>query len=494
MFLRVAASIILCVSITLNAFPGLLRKGTFTPASYEGYELTLADGSTLYMCLTGDRAIFESSENREYNITLSKCKTLKTVRTFTRGGTTFDLELASSMSEDELYYLTLTYEAFGRSVDNGNNIIFKSGDNIYFWKSPNYEYNLKSCEEMWTDEESLRECLEPQNDIECDDPVLIGYSDRICEGAADDWEKVYRIYVYIAHEMAYDNDEAGGDTGGYQDSAVDVIRDGKSICEGFGNAFAALCRAQGIPAVVEFGIGMGSYEDMIGYTPSTDDYADHAWAAVYLGDKWYFVDPTYDMSRYYNGPNDIEVYENATLYYLLPLESFSNDHRILDADTTHCQPTAGYCGDYATYEITRDGVCYISGYGRLQMPDDVNGFNRIVFTEDCYIDEIGEWCFDDCDLLTTVVLPDTVIRIGDYAFNTCEDLEYVYIPEGCESIGTQAFCYCDELCYARVPDSVVSCGSWAFDDCPRLYLSVPSDWSYIASDYDLQPMYIEVRN
>ncbi len=446
------------------------------------------------MSLTGDRAIFESSENREYNITLSKCKTLKTVRTFTRGGTTFDLELASSMSEDELYYLTLTYEAFGRSVDNGNNIIFKSGDNIYFWKSPNYEYNLKSCEEMWTDEESLRECLEPQNDIECDDPVLIGYSDRICEGAADDWEKVYRIYVYIAHEMAYDNDEAGGDTGGYQDSAVDVIRDGKSICEGFGNAFAALCRAQGIPAVVEFGIGMGSYEDMIGYTPSLDDYADHAWAAVYLGDKWYFVDPTYDMSRYYNGPNDIEVYENATLYYLLPLESFSNDHRILDADTTHCQPTAGYCGDYATYEITRDGVCYISGYGRLQMPDDVNGFNRIVFTEDCYIDEIGEWCFDDCDLLTTVVLPDTVIRIGDYAFNTCEDLEYVYIPEGCESIGTQAFCYCDELCYARVPDSVVSCGSWAFDDCPRLYLSVPSDWSYIASDYDLQPMYIEVRN
>lgn len=446
------------------------------------------------MSLVGDRVICESGENREYYITLSKCRTMRTVRSFTRSGTNFDLELASSMSEDELYYLTFTYEAFGRTVDNGDNIIFKSGNNIYFWKSPNYEYNLKSCEEMWTDEQSLRECLEPQNDIECDDPVLIGYSDRICEGAADDWEKVYRIYVYIAHEMAYDNEEAGGDAGGYQDSAVDVIRDGKSICEGFGNAFAALCRAQGIPAVVEFGIGMGSYDDMTGYKPSHDDYADHAWAAVYLGDKWHFVDPTYDMSRFYNGPNDVDVYENSTLYYLLPLESFSNDHRILDADTRHCQPSAGYCGDYATYEITRDGVCYISGYGKIQMPDDVNGFNRVIFTEDCYIDEIGELCFDDCDLLTSIVLPDTLIRIGDYAFNTCEDLEYVYIPEGCEYIGTQAFCYCDELSYVSVPDSVVSCGSWAFDDCPRLYLSVPSRWSYIASDYDFEPMYIEVRD
>ncbi len=493
MFLRVAASIILCASITLNAFPGIFRKGDFRPATFDSYELTLADGANVNFSLAGGRAVFYCDDDREFEITLSKCKTLKTVRTYTRGGTSFDVDFASDMNEDELYYVTLNYEAFGRRIDNGNNIIYKSGDSLYFWKSPNYEYNVQSCEEMWTDEQSLMECLQPQNDIECDDPVLIGYSDQICKGASNDWEKVYDIYVFIAHEMAYDNIEAGGASGAYQDSAVDILRDGKGICEGFGNCFAALCRAQEIPAVVEFGIGMGSYEDMVGFTPSPDDYADHAWAAVYLGDRWYFVDPTYDMSRYYNDDGDVDVYEDTTLYYLLPLESFSNDHRITDADTTHCQPSAGHCGDYCTYELTRDGTIIISGYGRLDLPDEVNCFNRVVFTEDSAIDCIAYDCFVDCDLLTSIVLPDTVTRIEDYAFNTCEDLEYVYIPEGCEYIGLQAFCYCDELSYVYIPDSVVTIGEWAFDDCARLYISVPSQWQYIAADYDTQPFHIEVR-
>ena len=493
MFLRVAASIILCVSFTLNAFPGIFRKGDFRPAVFDSYELTLADGAILNMSLSGGRAIFSSDVSREYDIVLSKCETSKTVRTYSRGGTSFDVDFSSDMNEGELYYVTLTYDAFGRKVDNGNNIIYKNGGNIFFWKSPCYEYNLKSTEEMWTDEQSLRECLEPQNDIECDDPVLIGYSNQICNGAKDDWEKVYRIYVYIAHEMAYDNVEAEGDSGGYQDSAVDILRDGKGICEGFGNCFTALCRAQGIPATVEFGIGMSSYDEMVGYAPSPDDYADHAWAAVYLGDRWYFVDPTYDMSRYYNDVGDVDVYEDATLYYLLPLESFSNDHRILDADTRHCQPTAGHCGDNATYEITRDGVCIISGYGTLNMPDEVNYFHKLVFAEDSRIDTIGSECFDDCDLLTSLVLPDTVTWIDDYAFSTCEDLEYVYIPEGCIYIGIQAFCYCDELSYVYIPDSVMSVGEWAFDDCPRLYVSAPSQCQNMSSNYDIQPFYIDYR-
>ena len=238
---------------------------------------------------------------------------------------------------------------------------------------------------------------------------------------------------------------------------------------------------------------MGSYDEQINYTPSPSDYSDHAWAAVYLGDKWHFVDPTYDMSRYYNKEGDVDVYEDATLYYLLPLESFSNDHRILDADTRHCQPVAGRCGDYATYELTRDGTCIISGYGMLEMPDDVNCFNKLVFAEGSAINCIGANCFDDCDLVTTIVLPDTITRIDDYAFNTCEDLEYVYIPESCTYIGVQAFCYCDELSYVYIPDTVETIREWAFDDCPRLYISVPNQWYDIASDYDTQPFHIERR-
>ena len=111
------------------------------------------------MTIAGDRIIFDSSENREYDITLSKCKTSRVVRNFTAGGGVFDIELASSMNEGELYYLTITYEAFGHTVNSGNNVIFRDGNNLYFWKTSNYEYNLGTCSELMTDSQSLKECL-----------------------------------------------------------------------------------------------------------------------------------------------------------------------------------------------------------------------------------------------------------------------------------------------------------------------------------------------
>ena len=496
MFLKAAASIILSASFLFGAFPSfpaMDRKVDLVAASFNEYDITLADGGLLNMSLSGGDVVFEADAKREFTISLYKASNNRKIKSFTKNQAAFEIEMASMMDEDELYYVFITYDAFATSITNGDNMIFCKNDKLYFWQSVNYDYNLNTTSEMWTDEQSLKECLKPQNDVECDDPVIISYSDSICEGAANDWEKVFRIYQYISCVMAYDYVEATDDAGGYQDGAIAVMRDGKGICEGFGNTFAALCRAQGIPAVVEFGIGFASYEEVTRRTPTELDYADHAWAAVYLGDRWHFVDPTYDICNYYEGPNEVTSYEPSTLYYLLPLESFSNDHRIMDADTIHGIVSAGYCGDNATYEITRDGVCYIRGEGSIRMPPGVNGFSKVIFDPDSNITVIDSECFCDCDLITVVILPDSVKRIESLAFNTCEDLEYVYLPEGLEFIGQEAFECCDELSYVRVPDSCYTIEAWAFDVDPRLYLSLPSQFSNIDSDYDIRPMYIEYR-
>ena len=498
MFLKAAASIILCTSLfmgslPIGSYPFMDRKGAFRPASFEGYELTLADGETVSMMLSGKNIVFESSMDRKFNVCLSQVKDLRTVRNFPASGESFNIEVASSMKEDKLYYVDISYEAYGLTLTLSDNIIFKTGDNLYFYKNVNYDYNVQTTSEMWTDEQSLEECLEPQNDIECDDPVVIEYSNRICAGAKDDWEKVFNIYMYVAGQMAYDEGEAGDETSGYQDGAVAVMRDGKGICEGFSNVFVALCRAQGIPAVVEFGIGFADYEELTERNPQPEDWSDHAWAAVYLGGKWHFVDPTYDMARFVDADGNVETYDYSTLFYLLPLEAFSNDHRIMDADTRHGIESAGYCGDNATYEITRDGVCYIKGEGTLQMPVGLTGFNKLVFDPDCKITTIGKDCFADCDLITVVRLPDSVTVIDDAAFDSCEDLEYVYLPDGLERIGMKAFCFCDELSYVYIPDSVNEMGIWAFDECPRLYISMPSDMTRFIDDYDQTPMHVEER-
>lgn len=495
MILRMIASLVLCASFILGSFPGVEKKGKFVPAPYDKYEITLADGETLKMKLAGDKIVFESSiPDRKYNITLTKSKNQRVIKNFTGAGSRFDIECAGFMNDNALYDVTIYYNAYGRELTNGDNIIFKKNDKICFWRSANYEYNLDTCSELWTDEQSLRECLLPQNDIESDDPVLIAYSERICGDAEDEWEKVFRIYDYITNCLAYDSVEADDPYGGYQDGAIAVLRDGKGVCEGLSNAFVALCRAQGIPAAVEFGIGFSDYEEMTERVPDAGDYADHAWAAVYLGGAWRFLDPTYDMSGFYEEDGSISNYEESTSYYLLPLESFSNDHRIYDADTMHGLPAAGYCGRNAVFEITRDGVCHISGSGTIAMPAGVNGFSKVVFEEPCSIDRIGEDCFADCDLLTVVILPDTVKYIDDYAFNTCEDLEYVYIPDGVTHIGEQAFDYCDELSYVYIPDSVKSIERLAFDNSPRLYISVPERFRNLAKGYDVDPMFVDCRS
>lgn len=499
MFLKAAASIILCTSFILGSFPLRFvpdvnrKRADFKPAAYDGYEVTLVDGGKLRLQIVGGKMVFDSDEARKYNIQLTKTENDRVVRSFTEENESFDIDLANFMEEDILYTVSISYDAYDMTVSNSENIIFKNGKDIHFWKSVNYEYNLDTCSELWTDQQSLKECLMPQNDIECDDPVLIAYSNHICEGAKDDWEKAFRIYLFIASGMAYDEVEAEDEKGGYQDSAVDILRDGKGLCEGFSNCFTALCRAQGIPAVVQFGIGFADYDEMTTRVPTSSDYADHAWAAVYLGDRWHYLDPTFDMIRYYYGPDDLEVYDYNTSYYLMPLESFSNDHRVYDADTGHGIPSAGYCGEHAQYEITRDGVCYITGWGTMRMPDGVNGFNKIVFDPNSNITALDEYCFCDCDLITSVILPDTIGSIGDCAFNSCEDLEYVYIPDSVTFIGQESFDCCDELSYIYIPDSVNTIGPWAFDDAPRLYISLPDRFGSFTDNYNILPMYIEYR-
>jgi len=249
---------------------------------------------------------------------------------------------------------------------------------------------------------------------------------------------------------------------------------------------------------VSFGIGADSVDLVMSDAYLTDEGPNHAWAVVCVDGVWYHMDPTWDCANSYTG----EDHANGTVnegtpshnYFLLPLEVFSNTHKICDADTIHGRPETGSCGDHATYEITRDGTITISGSGTVQLPYGCNGFRTVVFADDCTIDTIGENCFVDCDIITQVILPDTVTTIEDYGFNTCEDLEYIYLPDGLRNIGSCAFDYCDELAYVYVPDTVSSIGTWAFDDCPRAIISIPSGLDLQESEYYIAPYRIIERS
>ena len=61
------------------------------------------------------------------------------------------------------------------------------------------------------------------------------------------------------------------------------------------------------------------------------------------------------------------------------------------------------------------------------------------------VTSIGYRAFDDCDSLTSIVIPDGVTTIGDFAFCDCENLTSIVIPDSVTTIGILAFANCDSL-------------------------------------------------
>ena len=75
---------------------------------------------------------------------------------------------------------------------------------------------------------------------------------------------------------------------------------------------------------------------------------------------------------------------------------------------------------------------------------------------------IADSAFDDCDSLTSIVIPDSVINIGSYAFDDCDSLTSIVIPDSVTTIGYSAFSYCDNLTSAVIGNGVTTIGQSAF--------------------------------
>ncbi|MBO4637873.1 MAG: leucine-rich repeat protein [Clostridiales bacterium] len=468
-------------------------------ADYSSIELVSVRGNPITISVAGTNMSVSSTCISSGTILVKDFEHYNTVTRFNLSGNSGSSEIASQLQVNALYMVLASYTADGKNQEIGEIYITKKSDgNLSFVESPIYDFNVERCSELWTDEASLQECLVPQNDVECDDPAVIAEAERITAGCTTDWEKAYAIYDYIVGEFAYDYVQISDASMVYQDDALTLIRRKVAICEGMGNTFTALCRAAGVPAAVSFGIGMNA-DDALDEDMLTDEGPNHAWACVCLGGKWYHVDPTWDCENAFDGSSfetgSVTMAGGPTTcnWFLLPVEIFSWTHKICDADTTHGIESSGSCGSSATYTISRDGTCTISGSGEVVMPYGVNGFSRVIFDDDCTVTSIGEEAFIDCDIITTVILPDTLRRIEDRAFNTCEDLEYVYFPDGLEFIGQEAFDYCDELAYVYIPDSVTTIERWAFDDCSRLIISIPERLSGFNEGNYVDPLLIVER-
>ncbi len=182
-------------------------------------------------------------------------------------------------------------------------------------------------------------------------------------------------------------------------------------------------------------------------------------------------------------------------------------------------------GDYAfdgcsmTSITIPDSVTFIgdsaftncSSLTSITIPDSVTSIGKYAF-EYCsnltsvYITDIAAWCkisfgystanplyyaenlYLNNELVTELIIPDSVTSIGDYAFYGCSSLTNVTIPDGVTTIGDCAFCHCSSLTSVTIPYSVKTIGSYAFWYCASLtsikYRGTSSQWSAINKDYN----------
>ncbi|MBR0323907.1 MAG: leucine-rich repeat domain-containing protein [Bacteroidales bacterium] len=82
--------------------------------------------------------------------------------------------------------------------------------------------------------------------------------------------------------------------------------------------------------------------------------------------------------------------------------------------------------------------------------------------------EIGDYAFNSCDELTSIVIPNSVTSIGECAFEGCIGLTSIEIPNSVTKIDYSAFQDCNGLTSVVIPNSVTEIGDSAFDGCWKL--------------------------
>ena len=123
--------------------------------------------------------------------------------------------------------------------------------------------------------------------------------------------------------------------------------------------------------------------------------------------------------------------------------------------------------DYAFY--------HCESLASIEIPDSVTTFGEVAFAHcysltSVYITDIEAWCkisfngyggrllnawnlYLNNELVTELVIPDTVMEIKPYAFYSCDSLTSVVIGDSVTSIGSFAFYYCSSLTSIKFNDT-----------------------------------------
>ena len=165
--------------------------------------------------------------------------------------------------------------------------------------------------------------------------------------------------------------------------------------------------------------------------------------------------------------------------------------------------------------VINDGVTSICGnafnncriLSSVSIPDSIKHIGYFAFSDcsmisEIYISSLESWLsidYSDCTShpnyyspcrliynnteLTSISIPENMNTIGDYAFANCNNLTDVTISNSVVSIGEAAFSHCGNIVSIHIPASVSTIGIGAFNYCYKLEdISISNSISIINDD------------
>ena len=103
---------------------------------------------------------------------------------------------------------------------------------------------------------------------------------------------------------------------------------------------------------------------------------------------------------------------------------------------------------------------------KIELPHGLKTMGTIGTTADIY-ESTKMFSLALNDLITEIIIPDTVETIGDWAFSS-NNLNSIIIPPSVKSIGHHAFNYSQNIKELIIPNNVTEMGSYCFNNCASL--------------------------